>query len=258
MLFPDIIFGPIHSRRLGVSLGVNLLPAQGKWCNFDCLYCECGWNAGQHDDRRLPAREHVREALFETLQRLSKDAQCPDAITFSGNGEPTLHPQFPEIVDDTVALRNAYAPQAQVCVLSNATRIGHEAIFRALQTIDRPVLKLDSALDATLRHINRPQGVCTVAGIVEQMQRFGGRFSLQTLFMRGTYGGVALDNSTPDEIARWLRIVEQTRPREIMLYTLDRRTPAENLQKLPPAELHAIAAQVQACNTWGAIIQVAG
>ncbi|MDR0729378.1 MAG: radical SAM protein [Prevotellaceae bacterium] len=258
MLFSDIIFGPLHSRRLGVSLGINLLPAHGKWCNFDCIYCECGWNADHRHDHQLPAREQVRDALQQTLQTMQQQAQMPNAITFSGNGEPTLHPQFPEIVDDVIALRNACAPQAQVCVLSNATLIGREAIFRALQKVDKPILKIDSALDATVQQLNQPQGVYTVAGVVEQMQRFDGQFSLQTLFLRGIYHGVALDNSTPDEVQRWLRIVAQTRPREIMLYTLDRHTPAHRLQKLSPEELRAIAAQVQACNTWGAVIQVAG
>ncbi|MDR2362449.1 MAG: radical SAM protein [Prevotellaceae bacterium] len=258
MLFSDIIFGPLHSRRLGVSLGVNLLPAHGKWCNFDCIYCECGWNANHRHDHQLPTREQVRESLQQTLQTMQQQAQLPNAITFSGNGEPTLHPQFHGIVDDAIALRNTYAPQAQVCVLSNATLIGREAIFRALQKVDRPILKIDSALETTVQRINQPQGLYTIASVVEQMQRFDGQFSLQTLFLRGIYHDVALDNSTPDEIRRWLHIVVQTRPREIMLYTLDRRTPAKRLQKLLPEELHAIAAQVQACNTWGAVVQVAG
>ena len=258
MLFSDIIFGPLRSRRLGVSLGVNLLPMYGKWCNFDCIYCECGWNAGQRGDRRLPSREQAGDALRQTLQRLQQEAQLPDAITFSGNGEPTLHPQFPAIIDDAIALRNAYAPQAQICVLSNATLIGRDAVFRSLRKVDRPILKIDSAIEATARHINQPQGAYTVAGVVEQMQRFDGQFSLQTLFLRGTHRGVVFYNSTPDEVARWLQIVVQTRPREIMLYTLDRRPPAERLQKLSRDELLAIAAQVQAQNTWGAAIQIAG
>jgi wyosine [tRNA(Phe)-imidazoG37] synthetase (radical SAM superfamily) len=257
MLFHQIIFGPLQSRRLGVSLGVNLLPAHGKCCNFDCIYCECGWNSDHRTDHRLPTREQVRDALQQSLHNRLPDAPLPDAITFSGNGEPTLHPQFPEIIDDTLALRNRYAPQAQVCVLSNATTIGHDRIFGALQKVDKPILKIDSALEPTARLINQPQGRYAVADVVRQLQRFDGRFTLQTLFFRGVYNGVPFDNSAPGEVAKWLQMVRQIRPGEIMLYTLQRDTPATALQKLPKEALEAIAGQLRAVNTWGAKVQVA-
>jgi wyosine [tRNA(Phe)-imidazoG37] synthetase (radical SAM superfamily) len=257
MLFNHIIFGPVHSRRLGVSLGINLLPSHGKFCNFDCIYCECGWNADHRADKQLPTREHVREALQHTLQAMQQQAQLPDAITFSGNGEPTLHPQFPEIIDDTLALRDLYAPQSKVCVLSNATNIGKDKIFRALQKTDKPILKIDAGTDATARLINQPQGNYAITDIVRQIQRFEGKFTLQTLFLRGTCHGIPFDNSAPDEVEKWLQVAEQTHPREIMIYTVNRATPADTLQKLSKEELEAIAAQVQKINTWGATLQVA-
>lgn len=257
ILFHNIIFGPLQSRRLGVSLGVNLLPAHGKWCNFDCLYCECGWNADHRDDRRLPTREQVRDALQEQLQRMQQDGALPDAITFSGNGEPTLHPQFAEIIDDTIALRNQFAPHTKICVLSNATNLSHDKVFHALQKTDKAILKLDSAIASSVRRINQPQGGYAVARVVEQMQRFEGKFTLQTLFLRGTYQGEKFDNSAPEEVAAWLAIVQQTRPQEIMLYTINRDTPAQSLQKLAKEELLAIAQQLAAINTWSANVQIA-
>ncbi|MDR0582144.1 MAG: radical SAM protein [Prevotellaceae bacterium] len=257
LLFHNIIFGPVQSRRLGISLGINLLPAHGKWCNFDCLYCECGWNADHRNDRRLPTREQVREALQEKLQRMQQDKALPDAITFSGNGEPTLHPQFPTIMDDAIALRNRLAPQAKICVLSNATNLHKDAVFHALQKTDKPILKVDSAIESSIRRINRPQGHYDIAYITEQLQRFNGQFTLQTLFLRGLFHGEKFDNSTPEEIGKWLDIVQRTHPREIMLYTIHRDTPAQSLQKLAKDELFAIAQQLAAINTWGAEVRIA-
>ncbi|MDR3351342.1 MAG: radical SAM protein [Prevotellaceae bacterium] len=256
-LFHNIIFGPIQSRRLGVSLGVNLLPAHGKWCNFDCIYCECGWNAGRRSDRRLPARKQVRDALQDKLQSMQQRNTLPDAITFSGNGEPTLHPQFAEIMDDTIALRNRLAPHTKICVLSNATNLGDDRVFHALQKTDKPILKMDAAIESSARRINQPQGGYAIARVVEQLQRFKGQFTLQTLFLRGSFDGVRFDNSAPGEVEKWLEAVRQTRPREIMLYTINRDTPAQTLQKLTKEELLAIAQKVAAVNTWGATLQVA-
>ncbi|MDR0694640.1 MAG: radical SAM protein [Prevotellaceae bacterium] len=258
LLFHDIIFGPVQSRRLGVSLGVNLLPAHGKWCNFDCIYCECGWNAEHHNDHRLPTQEQVREALQEKLQRMQQDGALPDAITFSGNGEPTLHPQFPEIIDDVIALRNRFAPLAKTCVLSNATNLCNDAVFYALQKTDKPILKLDSAIESSVRRINQPQGNYSITRITGQMQRFEGKFTLQTLFLRGLFHREKFDNSTPEEVGKWLDIVQLTRPREIMLYTIHRDTPAQTLQKLTKEELLAIAQKVAVINTWGASVQISG
>jgi wyosine [tRNA(Phe)-imidazoG37] synthetase (radical SAM superfamily) len=245
MYFSDIIFGPLQSRRLGVSLGINLLPLDGKWCNFDCIYCECGWNRDSIVARQLPLRADVRSALEAKLQAMAEAQKLPDAITFSGNGEPTMHPEFAGIVDDVIALRHRYAPAARVCVLSNATSLTRSEVFAALQKTDSPILKLDSALTATVRLINNPAGNYAVAQVVAAMQRFRHNFILQTMFLRGEYNGVPVDNTVPEELCRWLEVVSSLRPREVMIYTIDRATPAPGLRKIPLQGLEQIAAMVR-------------
>jgi wyosine [tRNA(Phe)-imidazoG37] synthetase (radical SAM superfamily) len=245
MYFSDIIFGPVQSRRLGVSLGVNLLPLHGKWCNFDCIYCECGWNKEGLADRQLPSRAAVRGALEAKLQALAAGKNLPDAITFSGNGEPTIHPEFAGIVDDVTALRNRFAPAAKVCVLSNATTLMRDEVFAALQKTDCPILKLDAAFTSTARRMNNPAGDYTVERVVAAMQRFHHDFILQTMFLRGECEGAAIDNTTPGEVTRWLEVVDLLRPREVMIYTIDRETPARGLQKISLHELEQIAEGVR-------------
>jgi wyosine [tRNA(Phe)-imidazoG37] synthetase (radical SAM superfamily) len=256
-LFHNIIFGPVNSRRLGVSLGVNLLPDQGKLCNFDCLYCECGWNADNRTDHRLPSREEVQAALEQRLQAMRRQGRLPDAITFSGNGEPTLHPQFAGIIDDTLALRLRYAPHSQICVLSNATTLGHAPVFQALQKTDRPILKIDAVDNSLARLINQPQMPYSVPDIVAHMQGLHGQFALQTLFLRGTCHGQPFDNSSPEALHPWLQTVQLLQPREIMIYTINRDTPSQTLHKLTEDELRAIAQEVNTLNTWHAKIQIA-
>ncbi|MCL2133066.1 MAG: radical SAM protein [Bacteroidales bacterium] len=255
MYFENIVFGPIKSRRLGASLGINLLPQQGKLCNFDCIYCECGWNKDGRKDQLLPDRASVKTALEARLQQLASSGENIDAITFSGNGEPTLHLEFSGIVDDVLTLRNLYAPKAKVCVLSNATNIKKKEVFQALQKIDRAILKLDSAFDATARLINCPQNDYSVESTIAALQEFKGKFILQTLFLRGEHKGATIDNTTPTEIEKWLHIVAQLRPEEVMIYTLDRATPAEQLQKVLLEELEAIGDKVRAM---GIQVNVAG
>ena len=246
-LYDNIIFGPVHSRRLGLSLGVNLLPIESKLCSFDCIYCECGWNADHRGARRFNAREDVRRMLAETLDRMCAAGTPPDVITFAGNGEPTLHPDFEAIIDDTLALRNRHCPTAKVSVLSNATQIGREDVRRALLRVDNNILKLDSAFDATVRRMNNPQSASyTVRGIVEAMKRFDGRMILQTMFLRGECGGQPVDNTTEEEVSAWLRLVAEIRPRQVMVYSLDRDTPCPTLEKVTKEELQAIAARVEA------------
>ena len=203
MLFDTIIYGPIHSRRLGVSLGVNLLPTDHKVCTFDCVYCECGWNTPVSHPI-LPTREQVKEALEQQLASFAANQSPLDVITFSGNGEPTLHPDFEDIIADTCALRDRYYPQAKVSVLSNSTQIGREEVRRALMLCDNRILKLDSAIDTTMRLIDRPSNnELTVAAIVERLKAFEGQFTLQTCFLRGDYYGTPIDNTTPDELQAW-------------------------------------------------------
>lgn len=246
-LYHDIIFGPVHSRRLGLSLGVNLLPTESKLCSFDCIYCECGWNAEHPGARRFNAREDVRRLLEQTLRTMVTGGTPPDVITFAGNGEPTLHPEFGAVIDDTLRLRDALCPSARVSVLSNATQIHREEVRAALLRVDNNILKLDSAFDETVRRINHPQSASyTVRETVEQMKRFDGRMILQTMFLRGTCDGRPIDNTTEREVAAWLELVAEIRPRQVMTYSLDRDTPCRTLEKVSREELQAIAARVEA------------
>lgn len=245
-LYHDIVFGPVHSRRLGLSLGVNLLPTESKLCSFDCIYCECGWNADHPGRRRFNPREEVRTRLAEVLHRMVADGTPPDVVTFAGNGEPTLHPDFEAIVDDTLALRDELCPAARISVLSNATQLGRDDVRRALLRVDNNILKLDSAFDDTVRLMNRPAGGYTVARTVEEMKRFEGRMILQTMFLAGEIEGRPIDNTAEREVAAWLRLVEEIRPSQVMVYSLDRDTPCRTLRKTPREELQRIAARVEA------------
>ena len=243
-LYDNIIFGPVRSRRLGLSLGVNLLPVESKLCNFDCIYCECGWNADHAGRRRFNSREDVFQMLAATLDRMVAEGQLPDVITFAGNGEPTMHPEFEAIIDDTIALRDAKCPAAKVSVLSNATQIHREDVRRALLRVDNNILKLDSAFDDTVQLINKPCGEYSVERQVELMKLFEGHFILQTMFLRGEYNGRRVDNTTSEQVEAWLRIVKEISPQKVMVYSLDRDTPCPTLEKVSREELLQIAEQV--------------
>lgn len=245
-LYDNIIFGPIRSRRLGLSLGVNLLPIESKLCSFDCIYCECGWNDEHPGKRRFNAREDVRAMLEETLQKMVSDGTPPDVITFAGNGEPTMHPDFENIIADTIALRDKHCPAAKVSVLSNATQIHREDVRRALLRVDNNILKLDSAFDETVQLVNKPQGAYTVARTVELLKAFEGNLILQTMFLRGEYLGKRVDNTTEEEVSAWLKLVAEIKPKQVMVYSLDRDTPCQTLEKVEKEELREIAARVEA------------
>lgn len=245
-LYDNIIFGPVRSRRLGLSLGVNLLPVESKLCNFDCIYCECGWNEDHVGRRRFNSREDVRGMLRDTLQAMVAKGELPDVITFAGNGEPTMHPDFEPIIEDTIVLRDQICPQAKVSVLSNATQIHREDVRRALLRVDNNILKLDSAFDSTVQLINKPQGSYSVARTVELMKLFEGKMILQTMFLRGEYLSKRVDNTTAEEVDAWLDIVAQIKPRQVMIYSLDRDTPCQTLEKVGREELLQIAAKLQA------------
>ncbi|MBQ9891644.1 MAG: radical SAM protein [Bacteroidales bacterium] len=236
MLREDTVFGPIHSRRLGNSLGINLLPRNGKLCNFDCIYCECGWNADGRGDREIPSRDDVGAALRKKLTECSESGIPIDSITFSGDGEPTLNPEFPEIVDTTISLRDSLYPSAVVSVLTNATRIGNPAVFEALLKVDNPILKLDAPTDALAAVINRPHGGYHVEDVIRGMERFEGRFVLQTMFLKAP----GFDSSAPGVLLPWMDIVRRLRPREIMVYTIDRETPMKGLVKFTAAEMASL------------------
>ena len=242
MLFDSFVYGPIRSRRLGVSLGVNLMPTTAKLCTFDCVYCECGWNQPVSHPQ-LPTREQVRAALESQL--LTLDVQ-PDVITFSGNGEPTLHPDFLGIIQDTCTLRDQYCPNAKVSVLSNSTQLGRKDVVEALLLCDNRILKLDSAIDTTMQLIDKPVNQhLTVAQIVQWLSLFEGNFTLQTCFLRGEYEGRVIDNTTPEELSAWYQIVDILHPKQVMIYVIDRATPLQTLSKVPAEEMEAIAAPLR-------------
>ena len=242
MLFDSIVYGPIRSRRLGVSLGINLMPTTAKLCTFDCVYCECGWNQPVSHPQ-LPTREQVRDALEYQLSTL--DVQ-PDVITFSGNGEPTLHPDFLGIIQDTCALRDQYCPNAKVSVLSNSTQLGRKDVVEALLLCDNRILKLDSAIDTTMQLIDKPVNQhLTVAQIVQWLSLFEGNFTLQTCFLRGEYEGRVIDNTTPEELSAWYQIVDILHPKQVMIYVIDRATPLQTLSKVPAEEMESIAAPLR-------------
>ena len=236
MMREELVFGPVHSRRLGSSLGINLLPEKGKLCNFDCIYCECGWNKDGREDAVLPSPSQLRYRLEAKLIECLDTGTPVDSITFSGDGEPTINPHFPEMVDITLELWDKYYPQAVVSVLSNATMIGKKEVFEALRKVDNPILKLDAPTDELVRKINQPQGNYHVADGVENLKRFEGAFILQTMFLRS--GG--FDSSSPEVLEGWMSIVRDLRPREIMVYTLDREAPAEGLQKISAEEMEEL------------------
>ena len=250
MANPDIfstnIVGPIHSRRLGISLGVNLLPKDGKVCSFDCLYCECGWNA-DHRGGHLPDADEVMHELETKLQTMHAAGEALDVITFAGNGEPTLHPDFPRVIERTLQLRDQYYPEVKVSVLSNATQIGKEAVRSALLRVDNNILKIDGAFDETVHLIDQPaDSHYSVRQVIEWMKTFRGQLIVQTMFVRGEHNGQRVDNTTSQEVAAWCDLMREVRPHQIMVYSLDRPTPEPNLTKVSKEEMAQLVAPLVA------------
>ena len=245
IIYPSPIFGPVHSRRLGVSLGINLLPKDGKWCSFDCLYCECGLNAERRPKAPLPTREEVSEALEHQLVKMHREGPRPDVLTFAGNGEPTLHPHFPEIVDDTRRLRDQFCPEARISVLSNSTQIHRPEVREALLRTDNPIMKLDTVAPDYIRHLDRPQGHYDVTAIVEHLASMSPKVIIQTMFLSGTYDGHNVDNTGDEYVQPWLQALLTIRPRQVMIYTVDRETPVQGLGKACPEILDEIAEKVR-------------
>ena len=251
MLREETVFGPIFSRRLGSSLGINLLPEKGKICNFDCIYCECGWNRDGRDDTVLPTASKVRTDLERMLIRLSKEGTPVDSITFSGDGEPTLNPEFPQIIDDTLRLRDTYYPSAKVSVLSNATRVHLPEVFAALRKVDNPIMKIDAPTNELAAKINNPAPGYDVARVIEALKQFRGNFVLQTCMLRSP----DFDSASPEVVKPLMDIVRLLKPREWMVYTIDRPTPMQGLVKFSPQEMKAL---VQPIIDQGFKVQIKG
>ena len=246
IIYPSPIFGPVHSRRLGVSLGINLMPGDGKVCSFDCIYCECGFNKDFKPHTERPSREEVRQALEAKLKDMQENGPAPDVLTFAGNGEPTLHPDFPGIIDDTLALRDRYFPKAKVSVLSNSTMIHKPAVFEALNKIDNNILKLDTVDEAYINALDQPAKGYDVQRIIRYMKEFKGNCIIQTMFLKGFYKGKDMNNTTPQYVKPWIDAVREIAPRQVMIYTIDRETPTQGLLKATHEELDRIAALVEA------------
>lgn len=236
MLREETVFGPIHSRRLGSSLGINLLPTKGKFCNFDCIYCECGWNKDGKDDTILPTASQVRSALEDKLSSLMLEGTRIDSITFAGDGEPTLNPEFPRIIDDTMTLRDIYYPSAKVSVLSNATRVHRPEIFEALRKVDSPIMKIDAPENRLVEIINHPAPGYDIARVISGLKKFNGDFILQTMFLRSK----DFDSSSPEVLDGWMSIVRELKPRMIMVYTIDRPTPQDGITAFTAAEMQEL------------------
>ena len=246
ILFHSTIFGPIRSRRLGVSLGVNLSPNDGKVCSFDCVYCEAGYNSQGAGTTGLPKREDVSRELEAKLLAMKQAGEQLDVITFSGNGEPTLHPHFGEIIDDTIALRDKYFPKVKISVLSNSTRLGNEKVVDALRKVDNNILKLDSAITSTMRLIDQPTSPSFACeGVVKELAQFSGQCVVQTMFLRGEHDGVKIDNTTPQEVEALIEAYKVISPRQVMIYSIDRKTPEQQLEKVTREELEVIAAKIR-------------
>ena len=244
IIYPSPIFGPVHSRRLGLSLGINLLPADGKVCSFDCIYCECGFNEDHRPALPLPTREAVAKALEERLIQMRTEGRMPDVLTFAGNGEPTCHPHFAEIISDTIRLRNQYCSEAKVSVLSNATMIHRQTVHDALMQVDNNILKLDTIDPLYINKVDHPNGTYDVDAIIDRMKAFNGHLIIQTMFMRGDCNGESVDNTGEEYVAPWLEAVKDIKPHQVMIYTIDRETPTQGLLKATHEQLDAIRDRV--------------
>ena len=245
IIYPSPIFGPVHSRRLGLSLGINLLPADGKVCSFDCVYCECGFNEDHRPELPLPTRQEVATALEQRLQQMTAEGRLPDVLTFAGNGEPTCHPQFPEIIGDTLLLRERYCPEAKVSVLSNSTLIHRQQVHDALMRVDNNILKLDTVSPDYIRRVDHPSGSYDVKQVIERMKAFNGHIIIQTMFMQGDCNGESVDNTGDDYVLPWLDAVSNIGPQQVMVYTIDRETPTRGLLKATHEQLDRIAVLVR-------------
>ena len=241
ILFHDVIFGPVLSRRLGYSLGINILPVNSKTCTLNCVYCECGWNPEGNFDAVLGKHETIIRELEQRLIEIKEKNEPLDVLTFAGNGEPTMHPKFLEIVNDTVALRDKYFPDKKIAVLSNSTMLWNPRVKMALKKIDLPVLKLDSAIESTFWVLNNPASGFNFVKHIENLKKFNHSHIIQIMFLRGIINNIIVDNTSKAEIEALIKLLVELKPKKVMLYSLDRQPPAKKLEKISYDELKLIA-----------------
>jgi wyosine [tRNA(Phe)-imidazoG37] synthetase (radical SAM superfamily) len=245
-LFEDIIFGPVISRRLGISLGINLVPVNRKVCTFNCIYCECGWTNARHlPSEGFPSRKLIADRLRTKLHDLRSPGLLPESLTFAGNGEPTLHPEFSGIIDDTIHIRDEMARESKIVVLSNASLAHRPGIKEALMRSDRNILKLDTGIEATFKKLNQPPAGISLEDIIRNLKLFHQNLIIQTLFVRGTHKGNVIDNTTDKEIAALLELYYEIRPMEVQVYTIARDTPIGSMNKVKRDELEPIASRIR-------------
>ena len=256
-LFDKTIFGPVISRRLGISLGINLLPNDSKLCSFDCIYCECGWNPKKRDKKVvLPTRDQVSSLLRDELLKMNSESIIPDVITFAGNGEPTLHPEFAGIIDDTIQIRNELCTNTRIAVLSNSTMLHKSKVVEALKKVDDNILKLDSGIISTILRLDQPVGKFDLQKVISHLKQFEGNLTIQTMFIRGKFNEHVIDNTTETELIAWKALLKEIQPKSVMIYTIARDTPSNDLQNIPIGELEEIAASVK--EELGLDVQVSG
>jgi wyosine [tRNA(Phe)-imidazoG37] synthetase (radical SAM superfamily) len=244
-LFDKTIFGPIKSRRFGDSLGINLLPNDYKLCNLDCVYCECGWTLTPNGKVVLPSFEEISKEFEDYLQKISSEGVNVDSFTFAGNGEPTVHPDFSKVIDLAMELRDKYYPKANVSVLSNGILINRKEIRDALHKIDLPVMKLDAGTDKTYHLIDRPKSKKTLDYLAKHYKELAGKVVIQTLFIRGEYNGESFDNTTEEEVSKWIELIKEIDPSDVMIYSLERDTPTDNLEKIDIDKLKEISERLE-------------
>jgi wyosine [tRNA(Phe)-imidazoG37] synthetase (radical SAM superfamily) len=246
ILFDKIVYGPVHSRRLGISLGVNLSPADGKRCTFNCIYCECGLNEERKTHSKAPSRGDVRHALTEALSKMRAEGTKPDVITFSGNGEPSMHPEFAGIIDDTLLIRDKLCPTARVAVLSNSTMLHKENVVEALLKVDDNLMKFDAAENELIDIIDQPAVQdFTAEKLIEQLCLFNGKLTIQSIFLKGEHRGISFDNTAGENVKSWIEALKRIRPQKVMIYTINRETPVKTLERIPPESLQKIADKVR-------------
>jgi wyosine [tRNA(Phe)-imidazoG37] synthetase (radical SAM superfamily) len=231
-----IIYGPVNSRRLGRSVGINLLPVRGKVCSFDCIYCQYGHTRVKTLDPGPEGFPTFGEVILAAETAL-KSAPDFDSFTFSGNGEPTLHPQWPEIVEAVRQLRDRHRPGVRLSLLSNSSTAVRPQVQATLLRLDAPIMKLDAGDDVTLAAINRPVNGIRVKSILDGLAGVPGLI-IQSVMLEGV-----VTNSAGNAFENWLGALAMLRPLQVQVYSTDRPVPVAGVERVRPERLQEIAAR---------------